>query len=132
MESGLIRYDGIWCSHVLEHMPDVGLFLRKVRSELKEGGLLAITVPPMKHEIVGGHTSFWNEGLLLYRLILAGFDCSQARVGRYGYNISVLVRKREYDMPELEHDNGDIERLSRYFPFNARQGFDGRTGNINW
>jgi len=125
-------YDGIWCSHVLEHIHDVGRFLQKAHSELKEGGVLAVTVPPAKHDVVGGHVSIWNEGLLLYRLILAGFDCSAAKVGSYGYNLSVIVRKRSIQLPELKHDCGDIELLSQYFPFEAKHGFNGQTGNINW
>ena len=31
------------------------------------------------------------------------------------YNISVVVRKRAADLPELACDTGDIERLARHF-----------------
>jgi len=124
--------DGIWASHVLEHMPNVGLFLEKCFHDLRDDGVLAITVPPAKHEIVGGHVSLWNEGLLLYRLILAGFDCSQASVGVYGYNISAIVRKKRAESPDLSMDVGDIEMLARFFPIPVYQGFNGQLGNINW
>lgn len=124
--------DGIWASHVLEHMPNVQGFLEKCFRELRDDGLLAVTVPPAKHQIVGGHVSLWNEGLLLYRLILAGFDCAQARVGVYGYNISVLVRKKRAVLPELAMDCGDIERLAKFFPVPVTQGFDGQLGCIEW
>ena len=30
-----------------------------------------------------------------------------------------------FELPELTHDAGDIERLSWGFPFPAKQGFDG-------
>lgn len=126
------QFDGIWCSHVLEHQLNVNDFLSAVRLALKKDGLLAITVPPAKNNIVGGHVTLWNEGLLLYNLILAGFDCSEARVGVYGYNISVLVRRKDARLPILRHDKGDIEALARYFPCDVKQGFDGRTGPINW
>src|SRR6056300_716249 len=50
-------YDGIWCAHCLEHQLNVQSFLKKIKSNLKEGGWLAITVPPLKHQIVSGHLS---------------------------------------------------------------------------
>jgi hypothetical protein len=113
-------------------MPNPGEFLTKCFDDLRDDGVLAVTVPPAKHEIVGGHLTLWNEGLLIYNLILAGFDCSEARVGVYGYNLSVIVRKRKTDAPRLSMDHGDIERLARYFPLPVAQGFDGRIGNLNW
>lgn len=119
-------YDAIWCAHVLEHQENVGEFLKKIHHSLSEDGLLCITVPPLKHNIVGGHLTLWNTGLLYYNLILAGFDCSKAIHKKYNYNISIIVRKKSItDFPNLFYDCGDIELLSKYFPFKAKQGFDG-------
>lgn len=126
-------FDLVWCSHVLEHLPDVGSGLATMVDVLGPDGILAITVPPMKPEIVGGHLSLWNLGLLAYRLILAGFDCSQAGFGAYGYNLSAIVRADELIdrrvLDELTHDHGDIERLAAYFPqeWRVKQGFNGST-----
>lgn len=125
-------YDAVWACHVLEHQPNPGEFLRECRRRLRPGGLLAVTVPPLKHEIVGGHVTLWNAGLLLYQLILAGFDCRNARVGTYGYNISVIVPNEPIDLPELTCDEGDIERLAQFFPVPVAQGFDGELRNVNW
>lgn len=119
------NYHAIWCSHCLEHQTDVGAFLRKAHSILTDDGLFCVTVPPAKHEIVGGHLTIWNLGLLYYNLILAGFDCSEAVHKTYGYNISVVVRKRSFELPKLNYDTGDIELLAPYFPFPVEQGFDG-------
>lgn len=126
------EHDAIWCSHVLEHQVDTHTFLKKLISECKEGGVIAINVPPLKHQIVGGHVSLWNSGLLLYRLILAGIDCREARVGQYGYNLSVVVKKKSIDLPHLTYGNGDIEKLAPYFPMPVKQGFNGNSLNINW
>lgn len=125
-------FDAIWACHVIEHQPNVGRFLTKCRGDLCEDGVFAVTVPPMKQAIVGGHLTVWNAGLLLYNLVVAGFDCAEARVGLYGYNISVIIRKREAKLPELACDKGDIERLARFFPVPAHQGFDGRIGDLRW
>lgn len=125
-------YDGVWAAHVLEHQPNPNLFLRKCFDIAKDGAVVAITVPPAKTPIVGGHVSLWNTGLLLYHMILAGFDCQKAIALRYGYNISVVVRKKGFDMPTLRYDNGDIETLAPFFPFKAVQGFNGDIGELNW
>ena len=89
------RYDLVWCCHVLEHQLNVNYFLRKIRKVLMPNGILALTVPPAKSQIVGGHLSVWNAGLLLYNLVLAGFDCRDAHVLKYGYNISIVLANKK-------------------------------------
>ena len=132
------QFDCLWLSHVLEHQLNVNLFLKKVYGDLKDGGILAVTVPPLKHTIVGGHVTLWNAGLVLYNLIMAGFDCSQARVKQYGYNISVLVPKVPAAVPyeRMYFDQGDIELISQFFPKHPRmqwqQSFRGDIAQLNW
>ena len=126
------QFDCVWASHVLEHQLDVQRFLRKVHGHLKEGGVLAITVPPATFSVVGGHLSLWTGGLLLYRLILANFDCAHARLGSYEYNISVIVEKKSIELPPLCWDKGDIEALAEFFPFKPLHGFNGLLGDTNW
>ena len=125
-------YDCVWCSHVLEHQLNVNHFLTKIFHTLKDGGVLAITVPPRKDEIVGGHVNLWNAGLLLYNLILAGFDCKNAAVKSYGYNISVIVEKKTAILPNLNYDTGDINALNEFFPLGVFEGFDGNIQEKNW
>lgn len=132
--------DAIWACHVLEHMPNVGLFLKKCFTDLREDGVLAVTVPPAKLNLVGGHLTLWTHALLLYNLIVAGFDCRNARVSdiyantpsQPPYNISVIVKKREALLPKLLCDAGDIEQLERFFPCPVWQNMDGRFPAINW
>lgn len=124
-------YDLVWCSHVLEHLPNVGFALARMRGLLRPDGRLCVTVPPYKPNVVGGHVNLWTLGLLAYRLILAGFDCSFAHFGRHGYNLSAIARRdlsvHGEALASLRHDCGDIEVLASYFPaaWNAHQGFDG-------
>lgn len=127
------RFDLIWASHVLEHQRNVGAFLEKMTRDCRPGGWLAITVPPMKDEIVGGHVALFNAGILLYQMILAGIDCRRAKVKTYGYNVSVVVRNARAELPDdLVCDAGDIERLAPWLPMQARQRFDGRIAELNW
>ena len=134
-------FDGVHAAHVLEHQPNVNLFLTKIKSILREGGYLCITVPPFKHGIVGGHVSIWNAGLILYNLVLAGFDCKNAKIKQYGYNISVIIKKKtineEYNWV---YDGPDMAFVAKYLPpFNftgstpkTPGSFNGDIREYNW
>lgn len=129
------QYDLVWCSHILEHQLNVNNFLKKVYNLTKDNGYICITVPPLKHSIVGGHVTLWNMGLLLYNMILAGIDCSLCNAKQYGYNISVIVQKQcfiDIHQLNLSFDNGDIQKIEKYFPMPVKQGFNGDIKEINW
>lgn len=119
------QFDCVVASHVLEHQLNVGDFLRKMHTVVREGGLIAISVPPAKPEIVGGHVTLWNAGLLLYNLVLAGFDCSDPWIRRYGYNISIVLEKKTIKPMHLQFDSGDVERISSFLPDGFTEGFNG-------
>ena len=128
-------FDCVWCCHVLEHQLNINQFLCKIYAVLKDDGILAITVPPLKHQIVGGHVSLWNGGLLLYNLILAGFNCSEAKLVKEGYDISIIVRKSQVDIDDLVYDAGDIKRISSFLPKSIQlngDSFNGDLVSINW
>ena len=126
------RFDCIWASHVLEHQPNPGAFINHCIAITRDDGILAITVPPRKDAIVGGHLTLWNAGLLLYQLVFAGLDCREAAVRTYGYNVSVIVRKARRPAVELDYDHGDIDRLAPYLPPGCAEGFDGCIREMNW
>ena len=127
-------FDVVWASHVLEHQGNPQDFIVRMMLDCKAGGLIAITVPPAKHDIVGGHLTLWNAGLLVYNCVAAGLDCSKARVSPLydGYNISIIVENYQRPTVDLVNDAGDIERLSRWFPFRVYQGFPGNQVQANW
>jgi len=127
-------YDCIWFSHVLEHEVNVASFLTNVKKKLKEGGVLAVTVPPLKEQIVGGHVNLYNLGLLVRVLVASGFDCSEGFGYSYEYDLSFIVRKKDIKwsddiIKELNLDNsfidksgalvsdgGDLFKIKKYFP----------------
>jgi SAM-dependent methyltransferase len=119
------KYDLVWASHVLEHQKNVHVFLEKLVSLVSEGGYLAIAVPPRKPFIVSGHINLFNPGLLLYRTILCGVDCSEAKIFQYDGNICLLVKVKSIELPRLNYDIGDIELLSSFFPNEPSDGFNG-------
>jgi len=134
------NFDALWASHVLEHSTSPITFLAKCRLHLRPNGVLFVTVPPAKYDLVGGHLTLWTTGLLCYNLIVAGFDCSKALVSRCypnnpgepPYNLSVIVRNTPFKLPPLVYDNGDIETLHKYFPTPVFQGCEGRLPETRW
>jgi SAM-dependent methyltransferase len=131
------QFDVVWCSHVLEHQRNVGMFLEKMFAALKDNGILALTVPchPSKR-LIAGHLTAWNAGLLCYNLVLAGFDCSEARLLQ-SFELGLIVRKRKADPAEVGHHDPDImadqlERLGRFFPFPVEQGCNAEVLDVNW
>lgn len=131
-------FDCVWASHLIEHTLDLQHFLKMMNYYCKEGGYIAITFPPLKHQIVGGHVNLLNPGVLLYRLVLEGLDTKNAMIKQYGYNISVILKKRSHEQffrekNLLKYDNGDIETISEYLPKGYNfQGFNGDIKDLNW
>jgi len=128
------QFDCIWASHILEHQINPGIFLKKIHNDLKERGILSITIPPLKDQIVGGHVTLWNAGILIYQLVLAGFNCRNISIIKYDYNISIILKKETIPkLPNLHFDNGDIDRLKNYFPKQySNEAFNGDIELLNW
>lgn len=74
------QYDAVLCSHVIEHQRNVGLFLEKMFTLVKDGGVFSLAVPiHQQRGLVLGHLSVWSSHLLAYNLVQAGQDCSSAQ-----------------------------------------------------
>ena len=80
--------DLVWCSEVLEHVPDTAALLTEVRRVLKRGGRLLVTVPDhgrlrrtlialARHEVhydpLGQHVRFYTRRSLARTLQATGF-----------------------------------------------------------
>lgn len=85
------RYDAVWSSHVLEHVLNPGLFVKQMIQCCREGGLVAVTVPPQKNDMTFGHVTAWVPGLLPIFLVKSGVDCRELRLLTYSYNISAIT-----------------------------------------
>jgi SAM-dependent methyltransferase len=139
-------FDAIWCSHVLEHQRYLGRFLDKMFDDLKDGGVLAVTVPAALSPLLQGHVNIFTPGLLLYNLICAGFDCTDAQVKTYDWQFSLIVRKRPNGVPRtsfgserlLGNQLGGVPQLNSLFPEPFRSGFSadgvawGEVERVNW
>lgn len=138
------KFDVIWCSHVLEHQRNVGFFLEKIFSCLKDDGILVVVVPIHPRErLIAGHLTSWNAGLLCYNLILAGFDCSSAALLQ-NFELGCIVRKQQADVDSAYRRAGSgadiqnfyeldpFEVLKEYFPFAVSQGSNAEVLECAW
>jgi SAM-dependent methyltransferase len=94
LEHGAV--DLVWCSEVLEHIPDVGAALNEIRRVLKPGGRLLLTVPyhgrlqaaaialtrfEAHFDPLGQHVRFFTRRSLATALEAAGFTPHIRRSG---------------------------------------------------
>lgn len=127
------KFDFVFSSHVLEHQRNVGMFLDKMASLVSENGFICIVLPIRKPFVTGGHLSIWNPGILLYNLVMAGVDCSECCIIQKDYDIGLVVKFKKFDINKhsLTYDRGDVDLLSKYFPFELKEPFNGDIMNLN-
>ncbi len=133
--------DAIWCSHALEHALNVHQWCRAFHQRLHPGGVLCVTVPPGRADLdrgmIGGHINHFTPWSLCYHLVLAGFDCREARVGTYGHNMSVIVTKPTTPLPtplgvRFQMNHGDLARLAPFMPVTISKGGPATWQDVNW
>jgi SAM-dependent methyltransferase len=88
------EFDLVWCSEVLEHVPDVGAMLFEARRVLKRGGRLLLTVPyhgrlqaaavaltrfDSHFDPLGQHVRFFTRTSLARTLEASGFEPVELR-----------------------------------------------------
>ncbi|MCO5733859.1 methyltransferase domain-containing protein [Rhizobium sp. SSA_523] len=132
-----VSFDCIIAAHVLHRERDPQRFLRRLHDLLPERSILAITVPALRYPMLHGELSIWSAGLLLYHLILAGFNCGEAKVLTQGEEISVILEKETIEA----WGNGDplppLASLRRYLPSRVDfvldpACFNGDIVNLDW
>jgi len=130
-----ITFDAIHCSHVLEHQRNIGLFCDKLFCHLETDGILGISVPPeCHHYFCFEHPNHFNAGFLIYHLVMAGFDCRETSILTYGYNVSVVLKKRDNHLPRVSYALGRDDVLP-FFPSVLRPEKEqvcGRVLEHNW
>ena len=90
-----MNFDVVFCSHVIEHQRNVGLFLDKIYDDLSDNGLLIISAPKHPAErFVEGHLNCFIFPYFLQHLIHAGFDCKRGKfLSIGGHENSFIVQK---------------------------------------
>ncbi len=136
------QFDLVWCSHALERRRNVGAFLDQVFDALRDDGIAAITVPSALSPLIIGHPNIFTPLHVIYHLVLAGFDCRDARVKSYDWQFTVIVRKRWNGLPRSNvattHFPLDVRNfhpdLLKFFPVEIPENGHtwGEVEGINW
>lgn len=138
-------FDIAVASHVLEHVPNMGLALQEIRRVLRDGGYLYIFIPGYSSMVLAGHINTgWNIGQLMYTLLLSGFDVKNGSFIKYGYSLCAFVQKKDMKLPVLRGDRGDLALIDSYdllprkikdygcWGEGLQDGFFGEIASINW
>lgn len=128
------KFDAILMCHVLEHTQNPGFFLKKAKQLLAENGWLFVMVPPFKHEVVRGHVSTgWNLGILMYNLLLSGFNIKDGHFITYDYNVCAFVQNSTINTEGiLQNHKISIKDTKEMWPISVDHGFCGEIQEINW
>ncbi len=145
-------FDAIWCSQTYEHQRNPGIFLDKIFEDLKEGGVLGLTVPfQIDKNVCFGHINLTSPLMLIYHLVCAGFDCSGIALKVYNGFIGVILEKK-YNGIDRKRPSGSLplqgqivdnakeiigdeifDRLHESFPFLvAYPTANNKITSINW
>ena len=127
------KYDMIWCSHTLEHIPNVQMFLIKLQSLLKDDGWLYIAVPTdLQDRLHVGHLTLWTPAHLAYNLVCAGWDCKEALWYTEYLTIGMCVQKKEViDLSWRTSMPSEQGHLNLYMPRGIKHN-DGAWWGNNW
>ena len=127
------KWDMIWCSHTLEHMPNVQQCLIKLRNWLNDDGYLCIAVPTdRQRRLHVGHLSLWTPAHLVYNLICAGWNCKKALWYTEYCSIGLIVQKTDdIDMSGRTGMPSEVFWLNQYTPIPVRHN-DGAWWGNNW
>lgn len=112
------RVDMIWCSHLLQLLPNVQAFLVQIEALLKDDGWLYIAVPSSpQNRFRVGHLTLWTPALLIYNLICAGYDCKDAQWFTSYDTIGLCVKKKRIeDMSWRTGTEEELVSLNEYAP----------------
>lgn len=141
------KYDIVWVSHILEHIVNIDGFLKKMKDVIIDNGCVAITVPK-ETSILLPHIHTFSAGRLLRYMICAGYDCRNAEILEYGYNISIILPETkfiemEYDIEGFVNESRNstgADEIFKYCPSKIELKkswddiyfFDGEIQELNW
>ena len=95
------KFDVIFCSHVIEHQRNVGLFLDKIFDLLSDDGVLIISAPNHSVETLEeGHLNSFLFPLFLQHMIHAGFDCKNGKYLSLVENSFIVSKATNFDIKE--------------------------------
>jgi len=95
-----LNFDVVFCSHVIEHQRNVGLFLDRIFDVLSDDGVLIISAPKEDRNLIEGHLNSFIFPLFLQQMIHAGFDCKNGKFLSTIENSFIVSKAKDFDMDE--------------------------------
>ena len=90
------QFDYIFCSHVIEHQRNCGLFLDKIFDVLSDEGTLILSAPKHAAEtMVEGHINSWVLPLLIQQMVYSGFDLKSGKLLSCGGVENSLIASKD-------------------------------------
>jgi len=116
------KFDLVWCTDVLQSVPNVQAFLVKIANLIADDGWLYLSVHPYSQDRLHiGNLSVWTPAHLVYNLICAGYDCKKAQWYTEYNTIGLCVRKlRIDDMTWRTGDEREEATINLYSPVHIR------------
>ena len=119
------KFDVVFCSHVIEHQRNVGLFLDKIFDILSDDGVLIISAPKEDHNLIEGHLNSFIFPLFLQQMIHAGFDCKDGKFLSTIENSFIVSKADNFDMSErLENGYQWTEKHQNRSPIELKTSSD--------
>lgn len=104
---------GAFVCERLQKQPNLFNYLVSLRNAVVEEGPVALVVPNAHHELVDDHINLFTAGTLIYNLVRAGWDCSQANVWFDKRFINITMRRQDTPEPYPQ----TVDQINVYTPF---------------
>lgn len=127
------EFDLVWCSHTLEHVPNVQHCLVQLRKWTKPGGWLMLALPNARqNRFHVGHLTLWTPAHAIYNLICAGWDCKEALWYTDYQSIGIALQKTDdIDLSWRTSIPSEVVDLNKYTPI-IMHNEDGAWWSNNW
>ena len=124
-------YDAFICYNFIEHIPNINLFLNKIRENLKDNGVGIVTVPNLDYliktkslyEFVADHLSYFTKNTICYLFEKHNFKILECKFINNKNDIFIMVKKIDYKLKikkfkpkilNLKNDYAEVEKLIKH------------------
>ena len=101
------NFDFVWCSHVLEHVPDDQIAMRELRRVLTDDGLCVVQVP------IWRRTTYEDPAIVAPEARLEAFG-QKDHVRLYGFDIETRLTSAGFGVEQVITRDFDLQTIGHY------------------
>lgn len=113
-------YDAFVCYNFLEHIPNINLFVKKIRENIKDNGVGIITVPNLDYliktksfyEFVADHLSYFTKNTIKYLFEKNNFKIIECKLINNSNDIFLIIQKVKFPV-KIKKTKNNILNLTR-------------------